>query len=208
MLFILRILFTGAFIYCVIQARDNARTNLASGDMDAAFWVGAGVIVAILCAVVWAPLLGEKVADPISGGLVNSDPIDRRNRLMRLIRWLEAKEKAPGLIRWLCFVEGVRRPWLPTAFKIGLGHSKPGSWLEKVYARELFRFNNVENCLTAFSVLQQRGIDPRPHPNPDVNAVLMAAERGAAPEPNAVFMAPAPPPVTLKRNERIRIGNS
>jgi hypothetical protein len=208
MLFILRILFTSAFIYCVLQARDNARTNMVSGDMDAAFWVGIGVILAILCAMVWAPFFGEKVADPISGGLVNSDPIDRKNRLVQLIRWLEKKEKAPMLIRMLCFVEGVRRPWLPTAFNIGLAHAKPGSWLEKVYARELFRFNNAENCLRAFAALQRHGIDPRPHPNPDVNTVLMATERGAAPEPDAMHIAPAAPPPTLKRNERIRIGNS
>jgi hypothetical protein len=38
--------------------------------------------------------------------------------------------------------------------------------------------------------------------------VLMATERGAAPEPDAMHIAPAAPPPTLKRNERIRIGNS
>jgi hypothetical protein len=208
MLFILRILFTGAFIYCVMQARDNARTNLVSGDMEAAFWVGVGVITAILCAIVWAPFFGERVADPISGGLVNSDPIDRKNRLVQLIRWLESKERAPGLIRMLCFVEGVRRPWLPTAFNIGLSHSKEGSWWEKIYARELFRFNNVENCIRAFTALQRHGIDPRPHNNPDVNTVLLSLERGAAPDPQAMHVAPAPPPPTLKRNPRIQIGNS
>jgi hypothetical protein len=47
MLVLLRIIFTGLFIYCIAQARDNARTNLAAGDMNNAFWVGAGVIVAI-----------------------------------------------------------------------------------------------------------------------------------------------------------------
>ena len=208
MLLILRILFTAVFFYCVIEARDNARTNLVSGDMEAAFWVGTGVIVAILCAIVWAPFFGEKVADPISGGLVNSDPIDRKNRLMQLVRWLATKERAPGLIRILCFIEGVRRPWLPTAFNIGLSHSKPGSWMEKIYARELFRFNNVENCIRAFTALQRHDIDPRPHPNPDVNTVLMSLERGAAPEPEAMHVAPAPPPPTLKRNTRIQIGNS
>ena len=208
MLIILRILFTGAFIYCVLQARDNGRNNLVAGDLENAYWLAACVMLAILCAMVWAPFFGEKVADPISGGLVNSDPIDRKNRLLQIIRWLESNERAPGLIRYLCFVEGVRRPWMPTAFNIGLSHSKPGSWFEKIYARELFRFNNVENCMRAFAALQRHGIDPRPHPNPDVNTVLMANERGAAPEPNAVQMAPAPPAPTLKRNERIRIGNS
>ena len=208
MLVILRILFTGLFFYCVVQARDNAQNNLVAGDMANAFWVGSGVLVAIACAIVWAPFIGGKIADPITGGMVNSDPIERPKRLLRLIRWLDKKERSPALIRYLCFIEGVRVPWLPTAFQLGLNHSKPGSWLEKVYAREVFRFNNVENCMRAFQVLQRHGIDPRPHNNPDVNTVLMSLERGSADTPEVMQVAPAPPPPTLKRNERIKIGPS
>ncbi len=208
MLLILRIIFTGLFFYCVVQARDNAENNLVAGDMTNAFWVGAGVIVAIVCAATWAPYIGGKVADPMAGGMVNSEPIERPKRLLRIIRWLDAKERSPGLIRFLCFIEGVRVPWLPTAFKIGLRHAKPGSWLEKVYAREVFRFNNVESCMRAFEVLQRHGIDPRPHNNPDVNTALMSLDRGAAPDPSLMHVAPAPPPPPLKRNERIKIGPS
>jgi hypothetical protein len=112
------------------------------------------------------------------------------------------------LIRFLCFIEGVRAPWLPTAFNIGLLHARPGSWMEKIYAKEVFRFNNAENCMRAFAALQRHGIDPRPHANPDVNAVLLSMERGASPGPDVMQVAPAPPPPTLKRNERIKIGNS
>jgi hypothetical protein len=208
MLVILRIIFTGLFFYCVMQARDNAENNLVAGDMANAFWVGAGVIVAIVCAITWAPYIGGKVADPMAGGMVNSDPIERPKRLLRVIRWLDSKERAPGLIRFLCFIEGVRVPWLPTAFQIGLNNSKPGSWLEKVYAREVFRFNNVERCMRAFEVLQRHGIDPRPHNNPDVNTALMSLDRGVAPDPSLMQVAPAPPPPPLKRNERIKIGPS
>jgi hypothetical protein len=208
MLVILRIIFTSLFFYCVVQARDNAQNNLVAGDMTNAFWVGSGVLVAIACAIVWAPFIGGKIADPMTGGMVNSDPIERPKRLMRLIRWLDSKERSPGLIRLLCFIEGVRVPWLPTAFQIGLNHSKPGSWLEKVYAREVFRFNNVERCMRAFEVLQRHGIDPRPHHNPDVNTALMSLDRGAADAPSLMQVAPAPDPAPLKRNERIKIGPS
>ncbi|HVK59324.1 MAG TPA: hypothetical protein VM735_11125 [Candidatus Kapabacteria bacterium] len=208
MLVILRIIFTSAFFYCVLQARDNAQNNLVGGDITNAFWVGTGVLLAIACALVWAPFIGEKVADPISGGLVNSEPIDRKNRLFQVVRWLEKKERAPLLIRLLCFVEGVRRPWLPAAFYTGLNHSKPGSWFEKIYAKEVFRFNNVENCIRALAALQRHGIDPLPHENPDVNAILLSLERGASPGPDLVQVAPAPPPPTLQRNKRIRLGNS
>ena len=206
MIVLLRIIFTGAFIYCAIQARDNARDNLMGGDLTNAFWVGIAVLTAIACAIVWAPYIGGKVADPIAGGLTSGEYVERKNRLLQLIRWLETNERSALLIRWLCFLEGVRAPWLPTAFNIGLKHSRPGSWLEKVYARELFRFNNTENCLRAFSTLMSRGIDPRPHSNPDVNAVLLSAERTSAAERETMPLAPAPPAPPLKRDGRIQLG--
>ena len=208
MLVILRIIFTGLFFYCVVQARDNAENNLVAGDLNNAFWVGAGVLAAIACAIVWAPFIGGKIAGPMTGSMVNSEPIERPKRLLRIIRWLDKKERSPALIRFLCFIEGVRVPWLPTAFQIGLTHSKPGSWLEKIYAREVFRFNNVERCMRAFEVLQRHGIDPRPHHNPDVNTALMSLDRGAAPDPSLMQISPAPPPSPPKRNERIKIGPS
>jgi len=206
MLIILRIVFTGVFFYCVVKARDNAQNNLVAGDLENAFWVGCGVIVAILCAIVWAPYIGGKVADPMTGGMVNSPSAERKNLLFLLIRWLDKKEKSPALIRWLCFVEGVRAPWLPAAFNLGLKHSDPNTWMEKIYAREVFKFNNAENCLRAFEALQRHGIDPRPHKSPDVNAVLLSLERGPAPEPDILPVPEAPPPPPLKRNERIRLG--
>ena len=206
MLVLLRIIFTGAFIYCIAQARDNARTNLAAGDLNNAFWVGAGVFAAIASAIVWAPYLGAKVADPLTGGMVNTPSAERKNFVLWLVRWLEKRERHPGLIRWLCFIEGVRAPWLPTGFVIGLQHAKPGSWLEKVYAREVFRFNNAENCILAFRALMRHGIDPRPHPSPDVNIVLLSQDRSAAPEPAKLGVPTAPPPAPLARDKRIRIG--
>lgn len=206
MLILLRIFFTGLFIYCAVQARDNARDNLAAGDMMNAFWVGAGVLTAIACAIVWAPYLGAKVADPLTGGMVNSPSAERKNRLLQLIRWLVKKERSSALIRWLCFIECVRAPWLPVAYSIGLVHSRSGSWLEKVYAKEVFRFNNAQNCMRAFEVLQRHGIDPRPHSSPDVNTVLLSLEREAAPDPDTMPVPSAPPPPPLQRDQRIRIG--
>lgn len=206
MLVLLRIIFTGLFLYCVVQARDNAQNNLVAGDMANAFWVGAGVLCAIMCALVWAPYLGAKVADPLTGGMVNSPSAERRNWLLQFIRWLDKKERAPALIRWLCFLEGVRAPWLPTAFNIGLNHSREGTWLEKIYAREVFKFNNAENCLRAFAALKRHGIDPRPHKNPDVNSVLLSLERGPAPTPDVMHVPAAAPPPALKRDGRIQVG--
>jgi len=208
MLILLRIIFTGAFLYCAVQARDNARNNLAAGDMESAFWIGLAVLVAIACAIVWAPYLGAKVADPLAGGMVNTPFVERKNYLMQLVRWLDKRGNHPALIRWLCFIEGVRAPWLPTAFYLGLLNSKEGSWLEKVYAREVFRFNNAEHCAEAFRALRRHGIDPRPHASPDVNIVLMSLERVIAPVPAALAVPAAPPPPPIQRDGRIRLGNT
>ena len=205
MLVLWRIVFTGAFIYCVVQARDNARTNLAAGDMNSAFWVAMGVIAAIASAIVWAPYLGAKVADPLTGGMINSEVAERKNRLLQLIRWCDKKGHRAA-VRWLCFIEAVRAPWLPTAYHLGLAHSRPGSWLEKVYAREVFKFNNAEQCMKAFRALQRHGIDPRPHASADVNMVLMSVDRAAAEDPNKLAVPAAPPPPPLSRDKRIRIG--
>jgi hypothetical protein len=205
MLILLRILFTGLFVYCVAQARDNARTNLAGGDLNNAFWVGTGVILAIACAIVWAPFLGAKVADPLTGGLVNSPPLETKNGFLQLIRWCDKKNRS-FFVRWLCFIEGVRAPWLPIPYVLGLKNSRPGSWLEKVYALEVFKFNNAENCIAAFRALERHGIDPRPHPSPDVNVVLMSLERATAPDPAKLDVTPAPPPPKLQRDDRIRLG--
>jgi hypothetical protein len=205
MLIVLRIVFTAAFAYCIVQARENAQTNLAAGDLNNAFWVGAGVIAAIAAAIAWAPYLGGKVADPLTGGMVASEFQERKNWLMQLIRWCDKKGRSRW-VRWLCFIEAVRAPWLPTAYRVGLANARPSSWLEKIYAREVFKFNNAEQCVKAFRALQRHGIDPRPHLNADVNMVLMSIDRSVAAEPDKMPVPPAPPPPALKRNERIRIG--
>ncbi len=205
MLILLRILFTGAFIYCVAAARKDARTNVAAGDLAGALWLGATVIAALACAAVWAPFLGAKVADPLTGGMVNTPFVERKNFLLQFIRWCDKKDHRL-FARWFCFIEGVRAPWLPTAFVLGLKNSRSGSWLEKVYAREVFKFNNAENCISAFQTLRKHGIDPRPHRNADVNMVLISLERADAPNPAVLDVPPAPPPPKLERDKRIEIG--
>jgi hypothetical protein len=208
MLIILRVIFTGLFLYCVVQARDNALNNLEAGDMTNAFWVACGVISAIASAITWAPYLGSRIADPLTGGMINANSAERRNFLMLAVRWLDKKKKHPALVRWLCFIEGVRAPWLPTAFVIGMNHSRPGSWLEKVYAKEVFKFNNAENCLKAFQALQRHGIDPRPHRSPDVKLVLLSLDRSIAPDPAKMPVPEAPAPAVPARDPRIRIGTT
>lgn len=205
MLVLLRIIFGGLFLYCINEARLNARLDPQNGDLTDAGWLALTIIVAIACAAVWAPYFGEKISDPITGGMIRGSHIEREGRLVKAIRWLEARGHR-RLAAWICFVEGVRRPWLPAAFVLGLQNAPPGSWLEKVYAREVFQFNNAENCMKAFQILQRHGIDPRPHKNPDVNMVLVSLERSVKPEPQPIQVQAAPPRAAIARDSRIRLG--
>src|SRR5204862_3774096 len=107
---------------------------------------------------------------------------------------------------WLCFVEGVHKPWLPTAFVLGMHNAREGSWLQKIYALEVFKFNNAQNCLKAYQILKRRGIDPRPHAMPGVNLLLISNDHEVKESPAPLDVPEAPAPAKVERNKRIDIG--
>ena len=88
---------------------------------------------------------------------------------------------------------------------MGMKNARPGSWFEKVFAREVFRFHNTQNCVQAYLALRRRGIDPRPHPNQEINIVLLSLERPQRPEAETIAVTPAVHPPPLKRNPNIRL---
>jgi hypothetical protein len=71
----------------------------------------------------------------------------------------------------------VRHPWRPAPFVIGMKNARPGSWLEHVYAREVYRFTNVDNCVRAYQVLRRHGRTPGPHARDEVNRLTAALEK-------------------------------
>jgi hypothetical protein len=205
MLILLRIIFGTLIYWAFKEARMNAQTNPQSGDLSNAYWVAVVVILAIANSAVWAPYFGEKLADPLTGGTVDAEYKEPKNWLLKLIRFCEGRGHR-SLVTWLCFLEGVRTPMLPTPFVIGMKNARPGSWLEKVYAKEVFKFSNAQNCTRAYEILKQRGIDPRPHHSPGVNLVLTSKEHEVKPTPPPLNVPEAPPPPKLERNPRIDIG--
>ena len=207
MLILLRILFGAGLAYGFHKAVENAAAAPDTGDLTNAFYLGFSVIMAIANAVVWAPYFGEKLSDPLTSVITRGNFADRKNHLLRLIRRLDARGSR-RLASFLCFLEGVRHPDWPTAFVIGLKNSRPGSWLEKVYALEVFRFDNAQHCMEAYHALKRHGIDPRPHPNPEVSMVLISLEHEVRPDPEKVVVPPAPEPPPLKRDSRIRLFES
>src|SRR5205823_8625955 len=202
---LLRIIFCALIYWAFREARMNAQINPTSGDLSNAFWVAAVVILAIANAVAWAPYFGEKLADPLTGATVDAEYKEPRKLLLKLIRFCE-KRGHKSLVTYLCFIQGVRTPMLPTAFVIGMNNARPGSWLEKVYAREVFKFSNAQHCTKAFEILKRRGIDPRPHASPCINLVLLSGEHEVKPPPPPMAVPEAPPPPKLERNPRIDIG--
>jgi hypothetical protein len=204
MLGILRVIFGGALLYELVQGVRSAPGTDQAGDLTGAFYLAICVGLAILNAIVWAPYLGAKVSGPLTGMMTESTYVERFNWVLRWIRWFDARDLRRATA-WLCFWEGVRHPKAPTAFVIGLKNARPGSWLEKVYAREVFRFNNTQHAVEAYVALKRHGIDPRPHPSQEVNLLLMSMERPPRPEAEVVPVPAAPKPTLPKRNKRIRL---
>jgi hypothetical protein len=201
---LLRIVSMGGFLFALYKALQEQPSPHA-GDLTPAFYMGLCVILAIIAAVSWAPYIGDKLSDPLTGAYSKqSHLVDPKNRLLKLIRWLDAKHYR----RWtvlFCFLEGIRKPSAPSHFIIGLHNATPGSWLEKVYAREVFKFDNAQNCVVAYKILKEHGIDPRPHRNPEVNILLLSLEKSVQPTPAPLDLQKAPPPPEIKRNQRIEL---
>jgi hypothetical protein len=204
MLVILRVIFGAALVYLMLQVRENAHLHPDTGDLANAGYLALCVILGIANAVVWAPFLGAKVSGPVTDIMTSGTHIDEKNRVLQLIRWFNNRGYRRVTL-FLCFLEGVRRPWMPTAFVIGLQKSKPGTWFEKVYAREVFRFNNSQNCALAYEALKRHGIKPGSHPNPEIDLALLALQKPIRPEFPPVPLPPAPQAMPLPRNKRIRL---
>lgn len=203
-LVLLRIVLTGAFVWLLHQASDEASANL-NNDITNAGWFALAVVAGFAASLTWAPLLGEMVAGPVTGLMKDGSPSDGNSWLVRWIRYCEARGWRRTTLA-LAFVEGVRRPHFPAAFVIGMNNARPCSWLERAFAQEVWRFNHVGNCVRAHDILALRH-DRRPgvHPVPEVTLALLAHLRVPPPEAEIMPVPPAPPPPPLKRRSSIRL---
>ena len=205
MLIFWRIVFGAALLYEMTEgARRAVGREEIAGDVTGAFYLAVCVGLGILNALVWAPYLGAKVSGPLTGVITESTYVERTNWVLRALRWLENRGFRRATLGF-CFWEAVRHPFGPTAFAVGLQNARPGSWLEKVFAREVFRFNNTQRCVEAFLALKRHGIDPRPHSSQEVNIMLLSLDRPPRPEPTVLPVTLAPTPAKRQRNPRIRL---
>lgn len=204
MLVLFRIFFTGLFLWLIGRMHQTGPDSVGS-DLASAGWLALAILVGIAAACTWAPVLGEAVASPVADLHVDGSLSDLRGGLMRPIRWTSARGWRRATLV-LCFAEGVLHPHLPAHFSIGLQHARPGSWLEKVFAREVFRFSNQLWCLRAHEVLRvNHRIDPAPHANPEINLAILNARREERPSLPPVSLPVDVPTPPLHRNPSIRL---
>lgn len=207
MLALLRIVFGFALFAVLGRAVETAGpTPQTDGITDAAY-LAVAAFIGIANAVVWAPWIGRLLADPLTGAFTAGHPGDLRNSVLQFAHKLAHRGwRRTALL--FAFLDGVRHPDLPGAFILGLRHARPGSWLEKVFAREVWRFDNAENCLRAWHVLRARGLHPPPHRRPEVHLLILSAQRERLPDPNRLEVPAAPPPPPPERDPRIRLFQS
>jgi hypothetical protein len=202
-LILVRIPLTVLFAYSLYRAVHRS-AQLEGGEMI--FLLGYALAGAVFVAILWAPVVGEKLSDPLTSTL-NSEtslPSDA-NHLVQTIRWLQRRGWHRAAVLFV-FAEGIRHPNLPQPALLGLRSARPGSFLERCFAREVFRFNNIQNCLYAYKILQERhGITPPLHQHPEVNLAISNLNREPPPEPAKYQLKSASDKTPPERNPRIKL---
>lgn len=204
MILFLRLLLTGAFIVLLRLAATESTANLDADVINAGRFALA-LVVGFVASATWAPLFGRLVTGPVTGMLTDGSVSDENPRLVRWAKDLALRGHRRAAVV-LAFVEGVRHPHLPAAFVIGMNYSPSSSWLQNCFAREVWRFNNVVNCLRAYDIMMSYSDRVPPwHAVPEINLALMANLRPPQEPAEILPVPPAPPPPPLKRNERIKL---
>jgi hypothetical protein len=200
MLFTLRVFFTGLFLWLIASAAGKA----GASDLGDAGRFALAIGVGIVSAITWAPFFGEVLAGPMTGVMLDGSPSIETGWMLRAARRFEARKWRRAAVL-LAFCEGVRHPNLPGAFIVGMNNAAPGGWLQKAFAREVWRNNHVGNCIRAHAILEEEhGVTPGIHPSPEVTLALQSRVRSPRPAP-AILPVPTAERPVLKRNPGIRL---
>jgi hypothetical protein len=200
---LLRVPLTIAFVYTFVKL-STRNSELSGGDIILV--LAYGLFGAIAIAILWAPVIGEKISDPLTSTLTSETSLPAApNLLVQWITWLQRKGYH-RLALVLVFVEGVRHPTLPQPALLGLRSVRPGSFLERCFAREVYHYNNIQNCLHAYKILKERhGVSLPLHKHPEVNLAIMGMNREPHPEPARLQVKPSQSTQPPQRNERIKL---
>ena len=213
MLTFLRIVFTGAWIFFFLLARHNAADHPQTGDLLNAFYLAIIVAIGLAVGAVWTPYFADVLCGPLLGTITEIPVVDDRSKLRRLTNWA-LRRRHRRLALFLCLMDGIFHPDSPGPFLTGMHQAKPGSRLERILAREVFRFENAVNCAEAVKVLERHGLKPGRHWSVSINFLLTQrrmtqrppAEVIALPRQNSVVAVPRNPKIKLFRRAAL-IGN-
>lgn len=170
------------------------------------FLLGYALAGSIFVAILWAPVIGDKLSDPLTSSLTHETSLPpNTNFMIQSIRWLQSRGwHRPALL--FVFAEGIRCPDLPQPALLGLRSVRPGSFLEKCFAKEVFKYSNIQNCLHAYQILTERhGVTPPLHHQPEVNLAISNLCRVRPPEPAKYQLKAAPAKARAERNPRIKL---
>lgn len=205
MIFLLRIASLAVFVYYAKEVsvmQPVAPTGSLLQDLPL---IGEFLFVALFNAVLWAPWFGEKLSATVTGSIVSHDSdADATYWSHRAIHWLRHHRFRRVALCW-CVLEGLNRPWMPHPFAEGMKMAKKDSWLAAVFAREVYRFSNVYNCLEAYRILKRRGPKPGLHKLQEINLFIVESEKEVRPAREPL---PAPdhvPDPPMKRDRRIEL---
>src|SRR5258708_39580594 len=148
MIILLRIFFTSLLLYIAGKARSYSTVPQMSTDLTVPGYFALCVVLGIATAIVWAPWIGAMVSEPITSTYTKGEGVPGESRLTHSILWLE-NHRHRRLAVPASFIVGVIQPLQPAAFLTGLRNSREGSWLQKAFAREVYRFNHAQHSIAA-----------------------------------------------------------
>jgi hypothetical protein len=202
-LLLVRIPLTLLFVYTFSKALTRY-SELSGGDII--MLLAYGLFGGVFLAIIWAPVIGDKLSDPLTSTITRETSLPpQTNALVQWIGFLQGRGyHRPAL--FLVFVEGLRHPTLPQAALLGLRSARPGSFLEKCFAKEVYRFNNIQNCLHAYKILKERhGVTLPAHQHPEVNLAILSLNRKPPPEPAKLQIKPSEALPRPERDPRIKL---
>lgn len=202
MLAIFRLIYTAGYIWLAAARLIELRgSTILWGSWVLIELTVTGVVLAIL----WAPVIGERMSDPLTAQFTEDTGVVPNYRLTRWIMTCQAKgNHRAGLA--LCFLEGLRKPHALHPLILGIQSVKPASRLERWFALEIYQHNHVALCIRARDILFARHhVRVPPHRDPGVERILRCLEtKPEIPAKTFPLLSGVPPP-KVQRNPNIQL---
>jgi hypothetical protein len=202
MLTLFRLIYTAGYIWF-------AGTRLMELRGSTILW-GSWVLIeltvtGLVLAVLWAPVIGEKLSDPLTGTFLKDTGVVPNNLLTRWILKCQAK----GLHRAalvICLWEGLRKPHALHPLLLGIQSVAPGSRLERLFAWEIYQHNHVAHCIRARDILRDRHhVQVPPHQDSHVEHILRFQQDKPETAIKTIDLSPGTPPPKVQRNPNIQL---